>query len=51
VPVELVYAGVDRHGLHCWVAVVELGARPRALRADMIPGRTAVTIRMRGEAS
>jgi hypothetical protein len=48
VPIELVYTGVDAEGLHHWVAVIELGARPRELRAGMLPARSRITVRMRG---
>ena len=50
VPVELVYTGVDDEGLHVWVPVIELGERPHRILADVVPGRTTITIRARREA-
>lgn len=43
VPVETVYTGVHA-GLHVWQAVLRLGARPRGLRIDVMPGRSRVTV-------
>lgn len=51
VPVDLEYFGVDGEGLHRWLAVVDarLLSPPPQLRADLVPGRTAITISARRE--
>ena len=50
VPVDLEYFGVDGEGLHRWLAVVDADLPPPVkIRADMVPGRTAITISARGE--
>lgn len=49
IPLETVYGGVDGDGMHTWWAVVSPGIRSVsgwALRADAIPGRTSVGVRL-----
>lgn len=49
VPLELIYRGVDEHGMHLWVAPVTLtdpGDRFN-LQADMLPANTSVAVSVR----
>lgn len=53
IPLETVYGGLDGDGMHTWWAVLspDIGSVAGwALRADAIPGRTSVGVRLATEA-
>lgn len=45
IPLEMVYLGLNEHGLHLWTNSHALGERPRELHADVLPPRSVISIR------
>lgn len=49
-PCELVYLGEDEEGVHQWEAVTPVRVKHGdRVRADQIPGRTAITVKVRAK--
>lgn len=48
VPVELVYAGQDGHGIHVWQAVTTVAVQPGSqIVAEVVPARSQLTLYVR----
>lgn len=47
VPIDLVYAGIDDHGLHVWESVRPIDFHPESgdhFDADLIPAQTTIRL-------
>lgn len=47
IPVETVYVGRNREGLHVWEAAIPYGVEPTSMTVGMLPARTQVVVAFR----